>query len=337
MIIVSLPPVHHEQLLRDIITHPSVNAVRYNTGMDSAYPPAETLAKILELTSALGKPLYVDLKGQQLRIVEWATFPNGPIVLNHDIDIEFPATVFFRGDDACVLKEVVDKRKIYVDPFPKHPVGRGQAVNILAKRIAVNGYFTENDDRYISAAVALGITRFMLSFVESTDYIAEFQKKLCSTVALRDGGAPDDAQTPKHELVLKIESAAGVEFVRNTEPGLLGTCQLMAARDDLMIQIGGINMLEALRVIIEKDALAICASRLLLGLAETGAVTAADISDLRLMQIAGYRRFMFSDGISARHFSDAIAFWDAYWEACISRYALPQSRQFIGAAKRRPT
>jgi len=304
MLIVSLPPVHQEKLLRDIISHPQVYAVRYNTGMDSPYSPKETLARILELSTKDDKPLYVDLKGRQLRVVEWATLPFGPIVLNHRIRVELPAKVFFRGDDCCNLKEVVDGRKLYVDPLPKHPVGRGQAVNVVGKNLEIDSFFTDNDYDYIKAAVDLGIVRFMLSFVEDMDYIVAFEELLKRYSG--NGGSLEC------ETVLKIESRAGVEFVRNANDNLLSEYQLMAARDDLMIQIGILKMVEAIKVIIERDPNAICASRLLLGLEQDGSVTMADISDLQLMQSMGYKRFMFSDGVSRNHFKEAIRFWKKY-------------------------
>jgi len=304
MLIITLPPVHQKKLLREVISHPQVQAVRYNTGVDSAYSQRETLEKILELTVKYGKPFYVDLKGRQLRVVEWATLPFGPIVLNHRIKVDLPAKVFFRGDDSCDLREVVDGRKLYVDPLPKYPVGRGQAVNVIGKNLEIDRFFTDNDYAYTKAAIDLGVSRFMLSFVEDMDYIVALEELL---QRYSDGN-----RSSEYEIVLKIESQAGVEFVRNASDGLLSDYQLMAARDDLMIQIGGLKMIEAIGVIIERDPDAICASRLLMGLEQAGEVTMADISDLQLMQRMGYKRFMLSDGVSRNNFKEAIKFWRKY-------------------------
>ena len=58
MLISSLPQVHEEELLMEMIEHPLVEAVRYNTGMDSAFSPEETLARILEFSTPKAKPLY---------------------------------------------------------------------------------------------------------------------------------------------------------------------------------------------------------------------------------------------------------------------------------------
>jgi pyruvate kinase len=304
MLIVSLPPVHQEKLLREIIANPNVGAVRYNTGVRSAYDPRETLQRILKFTAPHGKPLYVDLKGRQLRVTEWANLPEGPIMLNHRIKVSLPAKVYFRGDDCCELKEVVSGKEIFVDPLPKYPVGRDQAVNILADNLEIEGGLLPLDRAYIEAALKEGIARFMLSFVESLEDVRELEDAI-----LQYWGR--SKPFGKYELVLKIESNKGVEFVREAAPALLSPYRLEAARDDLMIQIGVHKMPDALRIISQKDENAICASRLLMGL-ETGEVSMADISDLEYMRHLGYKTFMLSDGISREHFPAAMQFWQAY-------------------------
>lgn len=300
MLIVSLPPVHQEVLLREIITHPCVEAVRYNTGMSSAYEPPEVIRRIQEYARPLHKPVWIDLKGKQLRVTEWANLPDGPIVLNHRIKVRMPAKVCFRGDDCCELKKVVDGNKLYVDPLPKAPVGRGQSVNILSKKLEIEGGLLPLDHAYIKAALEEGVTNFMLSFVESLADVSELEDALEKSI-LRS----------KIRICLKIESQAGINFVNKTHFSVLQPYRLMAARDDLMIQIGGLNMLGALKFIVGKDPNAICASRIFLGL-ETGDVSMADISDLEYMKKMGYRDFMLSDGISREHFSAAIKFWQTW-------------------------
>lgn len=302
MLIVSLPQVHQEDLFREIITHPCVGAVRYNTGMSSAYEPCEVIRHIQEYAAPLHKPVWIDLKGKQLRVVEWANLPNGPIVLNHRVKVQMPAKVYFRGDDCCELKEVIDGNKIYVDPLPKAPVGRGQSVNILSIKLEIEGGLLPLDHDYIKAALQEGIANFMLSFVESWDDVRELENALGKYVS-------------KSKICLKIESQVGLDFVERIGTNLLGTSyQLMAARDDLMIQIGLYNMTNALKTIIQIDPKTICASRFLMGL-ETGDVSMADISDLEYMRQLGYRDFMLSDGISREHFPAAIKFWQEWVES----------------------
>ena len=62
MLIVSLPLVHQESLLKEIITHPCVGAVRYNTGMSSAYKPLETIRRIQKYAAPLRKPVFIESK-----------------------------------------------------------------------------------------------------------------------------------------------------------------------------------------------------------------------------------------------------------------------------------
>lgn len=307
MLISSLPPAYQTDLLARIAAHPVVDAVRYNTGMSSPYDPAKTIEKLLEAVDPRNKPLYIDLKGKQLRIVEWANLPEGSIRLNHAIKVTGSAKVFFRGDDVCNLVEVVNGNEIYVDPLPKAPVGRGQAINIIAERVEIEGGLLDLDRAYVQAALRLGIRRFMLSFVESKEDVRELEAAIaeCSRGAV----APEEC-----EIVFKIESASGVEFVNILEHRHFSEgspYRLMAARDDLLIQTGLLRMGNGLKDIAKKDPRAICASRLLLGL-ECGAVSVADLSDIEYMRSLGYQDFMLSDEISREYAAEAFAFWQAY-------------------------
>lgn len=300
MLIATIPQVHQEALLKLIIEHPAVDAVRFNTGATSAYDPYETVARIATAVSKVKKPVYIDLKGKQLRVVEWANLPDGPILVNHKIEVELPARVFFRGDDRCNLCKVVNGNELFVDPLPKAPVGRGQAVNIISNNLKIAGGLTDRDHEYIKAALAEGITKFLLSFVESWDDVKELEE----AIAFYGKGIAN-----KCEIGLKIESKAGVDFVKNNAKDKFGgRYKLMAARDDLMIQVGLLRVPDALRAIIKKDKSAICASRLLLGL-ERGAVSLADVSDMLYMRDLGYEHFMLCDGISREHAQEALDFW----------------------------
>lgn len=299
MLIVSLPPVYLEKLMIDIISHPLVDAVRYNTGMDSPLSPKKTMSFVVQRANKFKKTLYVDIKGKQLRIVKWASPPYGPIILNHKVKAFPPAKVYFRGDDCCELK-AVKGNKIYVDPLPKYAVGQGQAVNIVGKNVEVEDGLTNYDYEYVRAALDNDIHQFMLSFVDSFEYIGELEEVIGNHPAAEE-----------HKIVLKIESQKGLDFALN-ESKSLRDYQLMAARDDLMIQLGLMKTHKALAGIVSEDPEAICASRLLMGLEQTGSATLADISDLQLMHMIGYKHFMFSDGISRNHFKEAIQIWQEF-------------------------
>lgn len=306
MLISTLPPVHQEPLLRSIIEHPAVAAVRYNTGTGSRYDAYETLKRINDIAKPLGKPFYVDLKGKQLRSTDWSIVPEKPIILNHNVSVDLPARVQLRGDASCELLEVVDGNKLYVDG-KESLVGPGQSINILGKNLKIEGGLLPLDHEYIKAALGLGIVRFLLSFVESREDVLELEEAIAKHSR---GTIPLEAC----RIVFKIESQAGLTFVAGlAKKHFAGNSpyRLMAARDDLMVHIGVRFMPAALRGIIDRDPNAICASRLLMGL-ESGAVSMADVSDIEYMRSLGYKHFMLSDGISREFSQEACGFWQEY-------------------------
>lgn len=302
MLIATLPAVHQYELLEKIISHSLIGGVRYNAGVCSAYSAKETLEKVFELATRFNKKLWVDLKGRQLRITKWAAPNYGKIILNHEIEVDLPARVYFRGDEWSELK-FSRGNEIYVDPPPRYAVGDGQAINIHAENenIKIIGYLTEEDYKYIGAAREIGINNFMLSFVESVDDINEMN------VAINHREA---------ELVLKIESKKGLILVDNIDLEIFRECVLMAACDDLMINIGEnkTKTLSAIEQIILKDSKAIAASRIFTSLENGNSAALADFSHLRLLQIMGYKNFMLSDGICWRYFDKAIRAWRDFQE-----------------------
>ena len=303
MLLATLPPIYREDLLEEVIAHPKVGAVRYNTGIRHDLPARKILREILKLTERHKKPPCIpDLKGRQLRVTEWSQPPYGPIRLNHRIEVELPAKVYFRNDDPGLIKEI-DGNEIYVDPPPKYTVGAGQSVNIVAPDLKImDGYFLERDVEFIMAAKELGLDHFLFSFTEFKEDLELFDSVL-SEYGINDA-----------KKFLKIESQNGMDLVRDLAE-LPAGFNLMAARDDLTIHLGGIGATGASREIVRKDPEAICASRLLLGLEQCGEVTLADISDIGYMQSFGYKNFMLSDGISHRHFRKAMEFWTEYIES----------------------
>jgi len=307
MLIATLPSVHQERLLHEIIEHPLVGGVRFNVGSASPYGPEETLSKIVSLVETNEKKFWLDLKGRQLRIVQWAAPHYGKIILNHSLEVDCPAEVFFRGDESCEVRFVRDNT-IFVEPDPPRAVGAGQAINIHGDNLKIKDYLTSDDIEYLAAACRLGVTNFMLSFVESEDDIDEVTDQIDQHLI--------DFTRDDVELILKIESPLGLELVDRFEKIDKSFCRihLMATRDDMMINIGDNKaaMIPAVKKISEKDAEAIVASRIFSGLENGGSVTMGDWSDLHLMKHFGYKNFMLSDGVSHRHFAEAMAAWEDY-------------------------
>lgn len=293
MLLATLPAAHQVTLIERMLAHPLVDGVRYNVGARSPYSPRETLERLSDRARAAGKRLWIDVKGRQLRIVQWAVPTYGDIVLNHALRVERPAWIWFRGGERSQILEVRGDR-IYVDPPPKSAVGQGQAVNVHGPGLEIEGYLTEEDEEYLEACRSLGLEDVMLSFVEQASDVDAVRARL-----------------PGARPVLKIESPKGLAFAASHAPGEL---RLMAARDDLMINIGEdkAEMLPALDLIASLDPEAIVASRIFAGIERTGEPALADFSDLRLMELLGYRSFLLSDGLCLRHFDEAMRAWSSY-------------------------
>jgi pyruvate kinase len=283
-IIATLPPPYAEDLFRDIINTPRLNQVRFNTGCSSPDSPKDTLSKVLEASHL---PVWVDLKCRQLRIKNWAVPTYGDIELSHEIEVDLPARIYFRGGSPAIVRRV-EGNKIYVDPPPKQAVGRGQSVNITGKNLKIKGYLTEQDLEYIEAAKALGCNLFMASFVETLDDVKVLRESM-----------------PDGLIGLKIESEAGVDLITSYASTFKvwgEGCQIVAARDDLFVNLSDKGYQEkfylALSEMIRIDPEAILASRLMESLLKSNIVSVPDLSDALLVKQMGYRNFLLSDELN---------------------------------------
>lgn len=287
-IIVTLPPPHLKSM-REVAANPNIDFFRVNTGVKTPYSPKEMLQKILEHVPK--EKLWIDIKGRQLRIEMWAVYPLGDIMLNRDVKVDLPAKIYFRNDEVSTIVEI-QGRKIFVDPGPKYYVGAGQAVNIIGHNFEVVGdYLTDTCKRYIEAGSELGIHKYMLSFLEKPSDVAEVL-----------------AIDPDAEICGKIESLPGLELIKNDcylfekNANVRPNIRLMAARDDLFINIGTDKkkIFEALKLIIRQDPKAIAASRILTSL-EKGDhdLALSDLSDIYLLKEMGYTSLLLSDGLSS--------------------------------------
>jgi len=300
MLIATLPTftgTKAQNLSEEILKHPLIDAARYNTGGDSPYAPKQILEILKPIADRYGKILYVDLEGRQVRVARWTPFSRGVATLNRDFTIELPGQIHFRRAGWCdIVNAKPEERKIFFKPHrmrEEYYLGESQSVNVIAKNFEVKGYLQDSDFEYIKTAVELGISHFMLSFVESIEDISE----------LRD--------LPKAHLVLKIESQKGIEFVKKTPKKTLKKFQLMAARDDLFLSFVDrrSEFLDALKLIVKRDKNAILASKIMSGLLEySSEVTIGDMTDIVLMNQFGYKHFMFSDEL-ADCFTIAIHDW----------------------------
>ncbi|MDO8507024.1 MAG: pyruvate kinase [bacterium] len=280
-----------------VVSHPTIEALRFNTVTPTGGKDKEEILK--DLVDLCGeKPLWIDLKSRQLRVTKWADPTFTTVELSHKISVNLPTTLYFK-DHKSKIVDIVDGNKLILQNEPKRPVGAGEAVNILDPSLVIEGYLTESDYQYIEAAKKLGVHNYMLSFVEKTSDISE-------VVAL----------DPDAKIVAKIESKRGIEFVVKEYGPFVNDVRLMAARDDLYINLGNQkeDIIAAEATIIQYDPFAYAASRILTSLESSEEVSLSDISDFHLLHLMGYSRFMLSDWICRDRyaFGEAISLIEHY-------------------------
>jgi len=273
--IVTAPP--YATFLDDVARHPIVCGLRLNTVMPLLQGPAEALERL----TGLGQPLWVDLKGRQLRVVGCAMPPYTEVRLSHRIHVDTPVDVFFSDGTECVRAMAVDGERLILEDGPRRLVGPGESVNIVDPSLRIEGTLTETDRAYLAAMRELGLKRVMLSFVENPTDVEEVRQLL-----------------PGAEVLLKIESRRGLGFVREHAASM---GRLMAARGDLYVEVPRPHtIVTALRQIIRADSAAVVASRIFDSLATTAIPYSADIGDAAFLLELGYRTFLFGDAVCLR-------------------------------------
>lgn len=273
--IVTAPP--YAPFLEDVARHPMVCGLRLNTVMPLKEGPEEALERL----GALGQPLWVDLKGRQLRVVGAAIPPYTEVRLSHPICVKTPVDAFFAGGNETARVAAVDGDRIILEDGPRRLIGPGEGVNIVHPTLRVEGTLTETDRAYLAAMRDLGLKRVMLSYVESPADVDEVRELL-----------------PGAEVVLKIESERGLAYTRQHKAA---HGRLMAARGDLYIEVlYPHRVIGALRDIVTADPDAIVASRIFDSLAYQPVPESADIGDVAFLIGLGYRTFMFGDKVCFR-------------------------------------
>lgn len=273
--IVTLPP--YAPFAEEVARHPVVAGLRLNTVMPIKGPPGP----VLERLSKLGAPLWVDLKGRQLRVVGAAIPPFTEVRVSHRVRVSTPAAAFFSDGREHARVVEVDGDRLILEDGPRRLVGPGESINIVDPSLEIEGTLTETDRAYLAAMRELGLTKVMLSFVERESDVAEVEAAL-----------------PGAEVALKIESPRGVDLAQRLKGALPPRARLMAARGDLYVEVlRPHRVVSALRQIIAADPEAIVASRLFTSLARGDVPDCADITDVAYLIGLGYRTFMLGDEV----------------------------------------
>ena len=154
-------------------------------------------------------------------------------------------------------------------------------MNIPDASLEIEGTLTDTDRAYLEAMQRRGLRHVMLSYVESARDVDEVRALL-----------------PEAEVVLKIESARGMDFVRRHGASL---GRLMAARGDLYVEVRRPHRVaSAVREIVRADPAAIAASRLFESLAREAVPESADIGDAAFLLLCGFRSFLLGDAVCLR-------------------------------------
>jgi hypothetical protein len=273
--IVTAPP--YAAFLDEVATHPLVCGLRLNTVMPVRDGPAEAIERL----QAFGQPLWIDLKGRQLRVVGAAIPPYTEVRLSHPIRVNTPVDAFFSDGSECVRIVAVDGNRLILEDGPRRLIGPGESVNIVHPSLKIEGTLTETDRAYLAAIRDLGLNRVMLSYVENASDVDEVRHLL-----------------PGVEMMLKIETQRGLDYARKYRASL---GRLMAARGDLYVEVLQPHcVVSALRDIIAADPDAVVASRIFDSLAWHAVPDSADIGDVAYLLSLGYRTFMLGDGVCLR-------------------------------------
>jgi len=296
--ILTVPPLAK---FKDIAANPLVESVRLNTTLKIDTPLENILYNAK--TEADTKPVWIDLKTRQLRIADYnVRFLTDreihSITLSHKIKLNLPAEVFVDNahyigkvkdlvnDDTLVIESSVEKKSgIPLPEQGKIGIRPGMSVNIVDPSLVIDGYFTEKDLRYIEAAKKLGMNNFMLSFVEKESDITDLL-----------------TLSPKANIIAKIESPKGLEFVDKTYSNYKGNVNLMAARGDLYTELDRPDeIIDACKKIRKANRNAVFASRMLESLINIDEIPrCSELFDVYCGLLMGYKRFMVGDDVCAR-------------------------------------
>lgn len=280
--LVTLPP--YADFLDEVASHPMVAGLRLNTVMPLRGEPREALERL----AGPGRPLWVDLKGRQLRVVGAAIPPYTEIVVSHEVEVPTPVDAWLSDGRESARVVAVDGRRLILQDGPRRLVGPGESLNLVHPDLRIRGTLTDTDRAYLGAMGELGLTRVMLSFTEEASDVQEVRGLL-----------------PGAEVVCKIESRRGLSFARR-EGASQG--RLMAARGDLYVEVGAPHrLLGALREVLAADPQAFVASRLFPSLAAGPVPEAQDLTDVAWLLGLGYRTFMLGDEVCLRRDSTLAA------------------------------
>jgi pyruvate kinase len=277
-----------QTISRENLQFPFIEGVRCNTGAPIKYSRVQVLKSFQ--TDIHPIKAWVDLKCRELRLIKEAVLPHDLLELNHEIEVNTPTALYYNeGRSFLIIDEVIGGKKIKIklpDNYTGNEeikFGKGASLNIPDQSLKIREYMTENDKEYVKAAKEIELHNYLLSYVESIDDI----NKLLEL-------------DPQAKILAKIESQKGLEFVKNEYEKVKEKVNLVAAREDLYIELDRPHqILNALKTIIQKDPNAIVASLILESFLKLSNIPrCTDFTDLGFLMDLGYKKFLLGDQIS---------------------------------------
>lgn len=308
-----------------------IQGIRLNSAMMEA---SEIDTQFQQRAGDADVPLWFDIKGMQLRIREVVcdhTKDHLEFILNRPVEVKTPFIVDFKsGEDAARCVEIRNGTHFIFEGGPRYEVRAGESIHIRNVPYNVGGpVFLDYEKEKIEKIVNMRFDRidldgrpdrlsnFYLSYVWDQKHVDEFRELIGTSAQLR----------------LKIENPKGLEWVASGWRPQKNT-NLVAARGDLYVEVEYPHeVLQACKLIVDKDPGATVGSRMLLstvppkpktveflrwverelgsgvkdafytmadsfnGMALSGANVprCADISDLAWLYDIGYRSFLLCD------------------------------------------
>jgi hypothetical protein len=262
-------------------TDDRVQGIRLNSAMMAV---SEIDDQFERRANAATTPLWFDIKGMQMRIRELICgmdCDHLELRLNRPIEVSTPCVVYFKaGEDSADLMEVRDGTHLIFKSGPKYEVRPGESIHIRHPSLKVGGpVFLDYEKEKIERISSLGFTRYYLSYVYDQRHVDEFRELI---------GKDKD-------LILKIENKEALDWVSNKYKPQPKT-NLMAARGDLFVEVERPHhIMNACKLVIQKDPDAFIGSRMLLSCVTQSTPSCADFSDLAWLYDIGYRNFLLCD------------------------------------------
>jgi len=258
-----------------------VSGVRFNTVLPVREKFVDFLRAYAEKIAP--KQLWIDLKCRQLRIVSSAYVPYSYLDISHKISVRTPVEATFCGGTfTATIRSIENGDRLIIDDISPVPLGSGMSLSISDPSLKIEGYLTERDEAFVGAARKAGIHHYVLSYVEQESDIRDLLKL-----------------DPKAQILAKIESRKGLDFVERVYPKLKDRVRLMAARGDLYHELERPHeILRATRQIIRADASAVGASRLLSSMKKSRVPECPELGDLGWLLEIGYGTLMLGDELA---------------------------------------